>query len=63
MQDVFWNLQCSYNYAFPTGSVYGFGIKRRRRPADASVLRNRKQYKNSAYIPQSRPISHIVWTD
>ena len=31
--------------------------------ADASELRNRKQYKNSAYSQQSRPISHIVWTD
>ena len=31
--------------------------------ADASELRNRRQYKNSAYSQQSGPISHIVWTD
>ena len=41
-------------YAFPTGSVYGFGIKPKPNvqtpvaAADASELRNRKQYKNSA---------------
>ena len=31
--------------------------------ADANYLRIGKQYKNSAYNQQSRPISHIVWTD
>ena len=30
---------------------------------DANYLRIRKQYKSSAYNQQSRPISHIVWTD
>ena len=30
---------------------------------DASCLRIRQQYKNSAYSQQRGPISHIVWTD
>ena len=30
--------QQTVNYAFPTGSVYGFGIKRRRRTPTISAL-------------------------
>ena len=36
------------NYAFPTGSVYVFGIKQGP-AADARYLRICKQYKNSAF--------------
>ena len=32
-------------------------------PTEANYPRIRKQSKNSAYSQQSRPISHIVWTD
>ena len=55
------NRQNEFYYAFPTGSVYGFGIKRQPAPAaDANYLRICKQYKNSSYTQQSGSISHIV---
>ena len=55
-------LHCTY-YAFPTGSVYGFGKKTVLVVAQAIDLRICKQSKNSAYIHdivnKSGPISHI----
>ena len=54
------------NYAFPTGSVYGFGIKRRRhrrRRRTPTISESASNLKNSAYSHQSRPISNIVWTE
>ena len=50
------------SYAFPMGSVYGFGMKRHQRKTPANSESASKS-KNLAYSQQSGPISHIVWTD
>ena len=54
-------IEVSFNYAFPTGSVYGFGMKWRGRTP--TISESASNLKNSAYIPPNRPILHIVWTD
>ena len=36
------NVLMYYNYAFPTGSVYGFGVKQRRAPTISESASNIK---------------------
>ena len=50
-----------FNYAFLTGSLYGFGKKgRRQMPASSESASN---LKNSKYSQQNGQFPHIVWTD